>query len=82
MQIRTLNLEWPQALRSDLDERERNTLIATRDYSKRQILLSIWIPDWGSPAEFESWALNGAKGPPPKEEPANIYLLGTKEVPR
>jgi hypothetical protein len=82
MQIRTLNLEWPQALRSDLDARERNTLLATRDYSKRQILLSVWIPDWGSPIDFESWALNGAKGRPPKEEPANIYLLGMEEAPR
>jgi hypothetical protein len=73
-QISTLNRDWLHALRNDLHADDRNLLEVARDYSKHQILRAVWLQRWGSPAEFESWLLSGAR-PPAPSEPARIYLL-------
>jgi len=77
-QILTLNRDWPRALRKDLHGDDRKVLEVARDYSKSQILKTVWRPGWGSLAEFDDWVSKGARMPPPAGigEPARIYLEG------
>ena len=82
-QIFTLNRDWPNALRKELHGDDRKVLEVARDYAKRQILHAVWLPRWGSPAEFETWVNGGARIPPPAaiSEPAGIYLEGLEGSP-
>lgn len=77
-QIFTLNRDLARALRKDLPAEDRKVLELARDYSKSQILRAVWLPQWGSPAEFDEWLKGGAQLPAPTAigEPAAIYLAG------
>ena len=77
-QIFTLNRDLPRALRKDLHAEDRKVVELARDYSKAQILRSVWRPDWGAVAEFDAWVRAGARTPAPSaiSEPARLYLDG------
>ena len=77
-QIFTMNHDLPRLLRPDLDRKDREIVEIACNYSKLQILRAVWLDRWGSFAEFEKWALDGAKRPPAEtiREPAEIFLAG------
>ena len=82
-QIFTLNRDLPRALRKDLHGEDRKVVELARDYSKAQILRSVWRPAWGPVADFEEWVRKGARSPAPAgiAEPARIYLNGLEATP-
>lgn len=76
--IFTLNHDWPRALRPDLQRDERELIENARDYSKLQILRTVWLEPWGSFAKFEEWVNDGAtlSSPIAASDPAQIYFRG------